>query len=344
MCRRVQLASILLSAVLGGSLGCAPSPDSGENPEASAAERSLVLYSGRSESLVGPLLATAERETGIRLEVRYGGTSELAATILEEGERSPADLFLSQDAAALGALSGRGRLQPLPAQILETVATRFRSGRGDWVGLSGRARTLVYEPSRIAEADLPQTLEDIGSAEYRGRFGIAPTNGSFQAHMAVYRAVNGAERLEELLASLAANEPQAYPKNSAIVEAVIAGEIDFGLVNHYYLWRAIQEDPSVTARNYFQPRGEASGFVNVAGIGALSSNPAASELVAYLLSDEAQSYFARETFEYPLVESVDPSVDLPALASVRSPDVDFSRVSEVFEETLQAIDRSGLIR
>lgn len=338
------------------SFGCAPAPDeareareaheanNAKTPIRAVGERSLVVYSGRSESLVGPMLETLERETGIRIEVRYGGTSELAATILEEGENSPADLFLSQDAAALGALSGEGRLRVLPQELLEAVPSRFRSNRGDWVGLSGRARTLVYEPSRISAGDLPRSLEAIGSDKYRGRFGVAPTNGSFQAHMAVYRAVNGAEALETLLESFSMNNPQAFPKNSAIVEGVIAGEIDFGLVNHYYLWRALQEDPSVTALNYFIPEGEASGFVNVAGVGVLSEAPEALEVVAYLLSKTAQGYFAHETYEYPLVESVAPSVDLPPLSEIRSPDVDFAQVSAVFEETLEAIDRSGLIR
>lgn len=324
--------------------GCSPRAEDVETTSAADRTRSLVLYSGRSESLVAPLLEEAERAVGVEIEVRYGDTSELAATILEEGDGSPADIFLSQDAAALGALSAAGRFKVLPGELLEAVPSRFRSERGDWVGLSGRARTLVFEPSRIAESELPRSLEEIGEERFRGRFGLAPTNGSFQAHMAVYRAVNGAEALDALLASLAANEPQFFPKNSAIVEAVIAGEIDFGLVNHYYLWRAVTEDPSVTASNFFVPEGQASSFINVAGAGVLSGRPEALELVAYLLSQPAQDYFARETYEYPLVVSATPSVDLPPLAEVRSPELDFSRVSAVFEETLGAIDRAGLIR
>ncbi len=325
-------------------LGCAPVAEEAELRDGAQGERSLVVYAGRSESLVGPLLEAAEREIGLRIEVRYGGTSELAATILEEGHNSPADLFLSQDAAALGALSRAGRLKVLARELLDSVAPEFRSNRDDWVGLSGRVRTFVYEPSRIAEDELPRSLEAIGSKKYRGRFGLAPTNGSFQAHMAVYRAVSGAEALDALLTSLASNDPQAFPKNSAIVEGVIAGEIDFGLVNHYYLWRARKEDPTVTALNYFVPEGEASSFVNVAGVGVLSDASEAHALVEYLLSAPAQDYFARETYEYPLIDSVAPSVDLVPLAEVRAPGVDFADVSAVFEETLGAIDRSGLIR
>jgi iron(III) transport system substrate-binding protein len=335
---------LVAGLLLAMSFGCSPAADQVETSPGAEHDRALVVYAGRSESLVGPLLEAIERETGIRIEVRYGGSSELAATILEEGENSPADLFLSQDAAALGALSRAGRLRSLAPEILEAVPPEFRSNRDDWVGLSGRARTLVYEPSRIAESELPQSLEAIGSEQYRGRFGIAPTNGSFQAHMAVYRAVNGAEALDALLESIASNDPQAFPKNSAVVEGVIAGEIDFGLVNHYYLWRARKEDPSVTALNYFVPGGTASSFVNVAGAGVLSDASAAHELVGVLLSERAQEYFARETYEYPLIDSVAPSVELLPLTEVRSPNVDFAEVAAVFEETLGAIDRSGLIR
>lgn len=305
--------------------------------------RTLIVYSGRSESLVGPLLDMFEAETGIRTEVRYGGTSELAATLLEEGANSPADVFLSQDAAALGALSASNRFLVLEPELLETVPAHFRSPRGDWIGLSGRARTVVYEPSRIAVAELPASLEALADEAYRGRFGVAPTNGSFQAHMTVYGVAAGEEALDRLLTAMAGNDPQAYPKNSAIVEAVIAGEIDFGLVNHYYLWRAKKEDPTVTARNFFMS-GPASSFINAAGVGVLSESPEARRLVAYLLSEEAQRYFSEQTYEYPLAGSVPPSVQLPPLASVGTPDVDYAKVSAGLESTLQAIDRSGLIR
>lgn len=332
---RTSPALLLLVAALVGACG-----GTGETADDSGP---LVVYSGRGEALVGPLLADFEEATGIELEVRYGGTSELAATLLEEGANSPADLFLSQDAAALGALSEAGRFKKLDTALLESVPRRYRSSRDDWVGLSGRARTLVYEPSRISAEELPAALEEMGATEYRGRFGLAPTNGSFQAHMSVYRVVAGEEALASLLGSIAANDPQPYPKNSAIVEAVIAGEIDFGLVNHYYLWRAKKEDPTVTAENFFQS-GEASSFINAAGVGVVSDRPEALELVGFLLSELAQRYFSDETYEYPLAGSVAPSVDLPPLAEVGSPEVDFAQVSAALEPTLRAIDESGLIR
>jgi iron(III) transport system substrate-binding protein len=276
-----------------------------------------VVYSGRNEALIGPLLEIFESQTGLRAEVRYGSTTEMAATLLEEGRRTPADVFLSQDAASLGAISAAGLFE-----VLE----------------------IVYNTERIQPHELPQRLEEIGSNRYRSRFGVAPTNGSFQAHMAVFRAVNGPQALDELLRSIARNDPRRYPKNSAIVEAVLSGEVDFGLVNHYYLWRALREDPTAPGANFFPPGGGASGFVNVAGAGVLSERPEAEAFVAFLLSERAQRYFAEETYEYPLVAEVEPSVDLPALAEVSTPEVDFGDVSAVFEETLSAIAASGLVQ
>jgi iron(III) transport system substrate-binding protein len=316
----------------------------GPRPEATEGARELIVYSGRNEALVGPLLERLSAATGIELKVRYASTSELVATLLEEGDATPADVFVSQDAAALGALSAAGMLRPLGDEILERVEPRFRSPRGDWVGISGRVRCLVYAPERISVDELPRSLAAVAEPRYRGRFGLAPTNGSFQAHMAVFGVSEGREALVGLLAGLAANQPARYAKNSAIVEGVIAGEIDFGLVNHYYLWRARQEDPAVTALNFFQPEGKASSFINLAGAAVLNDSSAAAELVAFLLSDEAQAYFASETFEYPLAGSVAAAPELVDLDTISTPAVDYGMVSDALPDTLAAIAESGLVQ
>jgi iron(III) transport system substrate-binding protein len=305
---------------------------------------SLTVYSGRNERLIGPLLERYAERSGVAVRQRYGSTSELTATILEEGDRSPADLFVSQDAAALGALARAGLLRELPADLLDRVPQRFRSPDDVWIGLSGRARSVVYNPERIDAASLPQSLEEIGDPRFRGSFGVAPTNASFQAHMALYATVRGERALGELLDSIVANEPLRYPKNTPIVEAVIAGEIDWGLVNHYYLWRALSERPDAPARNFFMSAGDASGFVNMAGAGALNDRPETLDLLRFLLSDEAQRYFADETYEYPLVPGVEPAVDLPPLDTLLTPDVDYASVADSLEPTLLLIDQSGLTR
>jgi len=350
----VLLLPVFLLAACGGGGETASTADGDSDSHAKphgtvTGEAGVVtVYSGRNESLVGPALARFTEATGIEVEVRYGETAELAATLLEEGEATPADVFISQDAGALGALAGAGLFRPLPADLVARVPAVYADPEGLWVGISGRARTVVYNPERISADELPKTLEEVTDPRYKGRFGVAPLNGSFQAHMAVYRVLEGAEALDELLAGMVANEPRRYPKNSAIVEGVLAGEVDFGLVNHYYLWRALDENPDAPGVNYSMPGGGASdsgasGFVNIAGAGVLSDDESGVELLRYLLSEDAQRYFADETFEYPLVAGVEPSVELTPLADLNTPDVNFHQVSEVLEPTLEAIQASGLI-
>ncbi len=335
------MAKLALLAVM-----CAPLAACGRHEAGggAAARKSVVVYSGRNESLIGPLLERFEAATGLEVEARYGETAEIAATLLEEGANSPADVFISQDAAALGAVAAAGLLEPLPAATLARVPDRFRAPDGSWVGLSGRARSVVYNSERIDEGDLPRTLAEVGDPRYRSRFGLAPANGSLQAHLAVYRVVAGPEALDGLLAAIAANEPVTYPKNSAIVQAVIAGEVEWGLVNHYYLLRALAEDPQAPAANFFMSEGDASGFVNLAGAGRVSAAPGGLELIAVLHGDEAQRYFADETFEYPRVAGVEAAPGLVPLSRLATPDVDFARLSEALEPTLEAINASGLMR
>ena len=330
--RLLVASAALLAALL--TPACQPAPD--PRPE-------VVVYSGRSESLAGPLFERLEESLGIEIRVRYGGTAELAATLMEEGKATPAHHFLSQDAAALGALARADLLVGLPLATLARVAPEFRSPEGEWVGLSGRARCVVYNTELVRPEDLPASLDQLIEPRYRGRFGIAPTNGSFQAHLAVYRTVAGRAALEELLSGLEANKPGRYPKNSAIVEAVIAGEIDFGLVNHYYLLRALAEDPAAPAANHFMSSGRVPSVVNLSGVAVLRSTPGSLALVDALLAESAQRYFAEETFEYPLSAGLAPAAGLPPLGELRARQLPWDEVAAKLEETLELIADSGLL-
>lgn len=335
-----------LGLVLWTLTGCGgPQPASegaGESVQEQVSHEPLVVYSGRNKSLIEPLLERFQ-STGRKLEVRYGETAELVATLLEEGERTPCHVFIAQDAAALGMLSRSGMLKPLPDELAARLPASFVSPRKDWIGLSGRARVVVYNTEQVGPDDLPRTLDEVTDPRFRGRFGVAPGNASFQAHMALYRAVHGPEALAELLAGIAANEPKRYPKNSPIVEATLQGEIDWGLVNHYYLWRALAENPEAPGANAFMAGDEVSSFINLAGAGALTERPEAIELIRFLVSDEAQQYFAEETFEYPVVAGIESGIELESLPQNMG-QFDFAEVSDNLEPTLEAIGASGLLQ
>jgi iron(III) transport system substrate-binding protein len=310
-------------------------------------EETLTVYSGRSESLIAPLLEKFTEDTGIEVQVLYGGTSAVANQILVEGENSPADLFISQDGGALGALAAENILIELPEEILERVPSAFASPGGVWVGLSGRARVLVYNPELLEEngLELPESILDLTGEEWAGLVGWAPTNASFVSNITAMQVLLGDEDTEAWLADMIANDVQAYEKNTPIVQAVIDGEIVVGLVNHYYLFRFLAEDPDITTSLHFFPAGDLGSLINIAGAGILETSDQqdlALQLVEYMLADEAQEYFATETYEYPLVGSVEPSVDLPALADIEAPEIDLSDLDDL-QGTLEMIENSGAL-
>jgi iron(III) transport system substrate-binding protein len=309
-------------------------------------EGSLIVYSGREEALVGDVIEQFEEQSGVDVQVRYGDTAELGATILEEGQNSPADVFFAQDPGALGAVADAGALRELPQDILDRVPERFRSPEGYWVGTSGRARVVAYNTEAVSEEDLPDSILDFTDPEWEGRIGWAPTNGSFQAFVTALREIEGEAAAREWLLGIEENEPLAYPDNSATLEAVASGEVEVGFINHYYLYRALEEQgEDFGARNYNFPRGDVGNLVIVAGAGVLNTadNPEAAEsFVEYLLSEEAQQYFADETFEYPLIEGVQTPEELPPLPEIESPNVNLGDLDDL-QGTLELLRRTGVL-
>ncbi len=284
----------------------------------------LVIYSGRSESLIQPIIDQFAAATGIQVEVRYGSTSEMAGVLLEEGANSPADIFYAQDPGGLGAVSQAGLLAPLPAELLARVPARFAAEDGSWVGISGRARVVVYNTSVITDpaTELPQDIFDFIDPAWNGRIGWAPTNGSFQAMVTAMRSVWGDEKTAEWLTGIQANNPVVYDGNTPIVSGVAAGEVDVGFVNHYYLYRFLAEEgESFPARNQFLTSGGPGSLIMVSGAGILNTAPNAANaqrFMDFMLSTPAQQYFAAQTYEYPVVEGVAVSGGIPPLADLDS--------------------------
>ena len=198
-------------------------------------ERQLTVYSGRSPDLIGPLLERFAEETGIDVRVRYGGTAQLAALLIEEGDQSPADIYIAQDAGALGAVQAGGLFTDLDADVLELVPAVYRSREGQWIGLSGRARVLIYNTDALDPSELPTSVLDLTDPKWRGRVAWAPANGSFQAWVTALRVGEGEEAARAWLDGMKANDAAEFPNNVSIVAAVGRGEVDVGLVNHYYL-------------------------------------------------------------------------------------------------------------
>jgi iron(III) transport system substrate-binding protein len=329
-----------LGAVVVVTLLAAATPACGGGDDA------LTVYSGREQTLVQPLLERFAEESGVSIRVRYGDTAEMASTILEEGEASPADVFFAQDAGALGALDDAGMLTVLPESTLGSVPERFRAPDGAWVGVSGRARVVAYSTERVDEADLPDSILGFTDPEWSGRIGWAPTNGSFQAFITALRLIEGEDVARSWLDGIIANDPVEYSSNLTAIDGIADGEVDVAFVNHYYLYvMRDEEGPDYPVANAYIGGGDPGALVNVAGLGILASSDHredAERFVEFLLSVEAQSYFAEETHEYPLVGGVPTPEDLVPLAELDAPAIDLGDLDDL-QGTLRLLQDVGAL-
>lgn len=326
--------AVAMAAVVGacGSSGdtgpVTTGPDSTVAPDASGP---LVVYSGRGEDLVGPIMQRFTETTGIEVSVRYGNSAEMLLLIQEEGRNSPADLYYSQGAGFLGILSGDNGLRTLPDDVVSLVPEGLRSPNGDWVGLSGRARVIVFNTDRLSANEVPGSLTELSDPIWKGRIGWAPTNASLQDHVTALRGLIGEQATEEWLRGVMANAVP-YTNNGGILDAVAAGEVEIGLTNHYYLYPRLRDNPGYPVANKFSDPGDPGALVNIAGAGVLatSSRPqAATELLRFLLSAEAQEYFSGSNFEIPTVVGVSPAEGVPAIDSVVVPRFDLNQLTDL---------------
>ena len=316
-------------------------------PTSEPEERTLTVYSGRSQTLVHPLLELFGEQTGVAIRVKYAGSASTVATLLEEGDNSPADVVFLQDPGSLGTLGAAGVLAPIPQETLSKVDPRFRSPGGEWVGTSGRARTVIYNTEAIDPAvDLPSSILDFTAPEWNGRVGWAPGNGSFQAFVTALRLLLGEDAAREWLEGMKANDAQEYPNNVTTVAATANGEVDVGFVNHYYLERFLEEHgPGFEARNHYIGNGDPGALVLVAGAGILKvskNRETAQEFIHFLLGEQAQRYFASEIKEYPVAAGVEPVGDLPPMADLDPPNVDLGSLSDL-AGTLRLLREAGIL-
>jgi iron(III) transport system substrate-binding protein len=334
------IAAAIASAAISLS-GCATDVALPEESPTVVEKTSIVVYAGRSESLVQPIIDQFTEDTGITVEVRYAGSAELAAQLLEEGENSPADVFFAQDAGALGSIAKAGLMTTLPDEILGLVPAGYSAADGKWVGVSGRVRVLVYNPEKVAA--VPSSVFDLAGPEWQGRIGIAPTNASFQAFVTAMRILHGEDKTLEWLQAMKTNAV-IYPKNSAILEAVETKTVDAGLINHYYWFargREVGFENLTSKLGQFQAN-DVGNLINAAGVGIVTDSSAARSFVEYLLGKTGQQYFVDETSEYPLITGVEAGVDLTPLDQIPAPEIDLSDL-DTLEETLQLIREAGLI-
>ena len=275
--------------------------------------------------------------------MRYGDSPSLSATLVEEGKNSRADLFYSQDAGSLDAIEKAGNLEQLPDDILQQVPARFRSKTGRWVGVTGRSRVIAYGP-KVKESELPDSPLELAEPKWKGRVGWAPTNASLQGYVTALRLVEGEDVARRWLQGMVDNKAQVFDSNVPIRDAIAEGELDLGLINHYYVAEAQAEDPNYPVKVHF-PTKDLGSLINVAGVGVLASSKrkeAAIDFVRTMLERPAQEYFAESSKEYPLAAGVKPAKELTPLDEIPAPDVDLANLGDL-KGTIELMRDTGAL-
>ena len=310
---------------------------------------SLTIYSGRDEVLVKPVLERFERETGIDLNIRYASSTSLATALVEEGDDSPADVFWATEPGTLGLVGARGLLKRLPQKTVGKVPSRFSTPSRRWVGTSARSRVLAYNTQALQASQLPASIWGLTNSRWKGKIGLAPTNGSFQAFLGATIHLHGEARTREWLRGLQANDVKFYPNNTTTVQAVGRGDIQVGLVNHYYLYNLLADTPNLPVRNHWFRAGDPGALVLAAGVGIVSAtekDAAAQRFVDFLHSKWAQRFIARGpgAAEYPLIKGVSPRPGLPALKQLKGPKYNLGRLAADLQPAVRLLLEVGYIK
>lgn len=335
-------------------------------------EEPLTVYSGRSKPLVDGLVKQFEQQTGIPVNVKYGKDAQLLAALKEEGKQTPADVFWANTPGALSNAVDHQLLTTLPDKLLNRSA-RFVPSNKRWVPVTTRFRVLAYNSDRVDRADLPDSILDLPEqSNLRNRIGWTPTYSSFQDFVTALRLTEGEEVARNWLNGMSEMNPKSYTSNTPMIRALKAGEIDVALTNHYYVLRLkhggaegeyegheeeeehheeegeeAQPDPDAPVQTYHFNEGDPGNLALVTGAGILSSSPNATRaqrFLEFLLSEQAQSFAAKQVNEYPVV----PGVSVPDYmepvdqALPLSPTFDPGDLSEL-EATLELLRDEGIL-
>jgi len=318
-------------------------------PAPTTAADKLTVYSGRSERLIKPVLDSFTAKTGIQIQLLTSGTNELVNRMKAEGTRSPADVFITNDAGSLEMGRAAGLFRPMNMREVErAIPPQFRAADNSWIGLSGRFWIIAYNTTLVKPGQV-KSLLDLADPQWKGKIAI-PNAGSeyLQAGVSVIHANLGEDATKKFLEGLRDNAgTNVYQKSSQIVEAIAKGQVALGIVNHYYVYRHLVTQPKATVAVLMpdQQPGGMGAIMNVAGIGVLKHTPRlehARLLVEFLVAQAGQKLFADLDKEYPLHPDVQADPALIERKSFRAAMVPLAKLAELREPTLKLIEQVGM--
>ncbi len=300
----------------------------------------LTLYLGRGEGGLyeNVLDAIQKRNPELTLTIRRGATAALANAIMAEAKAGiqKADLFWAVDSGAIGVVADNGQGQALPPSLTDLLDTSFQYP--NWAPITGRIRTLPYNPSRVSADKIPDSVLALADTDLK--LGWAPAYSSFQSFLTAMRIQEGDKVTGEWLKAINAKATK-YAGELGVVMAVERGEVDLGFANHYYTLRLKAGKPDANVQLAFT-KDDAGCLVNASGVMALTEGDLPINFVRYLLSKEVQSYLAREAYEIPLVNGIEPPAGIPPMTELSPPDIDLSKLSDL-RPTLRLMRQTGVL-
>ncbi|MDO4246907.1 MAG: extracellular solute-binding protein [Deinococcus sp.] len=312
------------------------------------AQGTLTVYSGRAKTFVDPIVQQFERQTGIKVNVRYGTDAQLVAALREEGKRSPADVFWGNSVGALGELSESGLFSKLGTASYRNIDDDYRPDSGDWLPTTVRFRVLAYNKDKIKPANLPGSILDLPKMQsLKGRIGWTVSYPSFQDFLAGMIAKHGEATTRQWLIGMKALNPKDYKtSNVGLLEAIRAGEIDVGLTNHYYIQRVNRLNYPI--ETHFFKAGDIGNLGNATGAALLKTSKnraAALRFLQTLTGKDAQTFFLSVNFEYPVIGNIiQPTTMLPYNDVVkRSPKVSPTVLPKNIEKAQKLLREVGLL-
>ncbi|POA53371.1 MULTISPECIES: extracellular solute-binding protein [unclassified Pseudomonas] len=284
---------------------------------------SLTLYNGQHKE-VGEAVAKAfEAKTGIHVNVRKGSSNQLASQVVEEGERSPADVIYSEESPPLNKLGEQGLLAQTDTATLALLPKEYVASNGTWIGITARVRVVAFNPKLVAEKDLPTSVLEFSQPQWQGKIGFVPTSGAFQEQAVAIIKLHGMDAAEEWLTGLRAFG-KVYSNNMVALKAVENGEVAAVLANNYY-WFALQrERGQLDSKLHYFTNGDAGGLITVSSAAVLKSSKhpkEAQQFLAYIASEEGQRVITQTTAEYPLHKGMESNRGLKPFSELNPPRV-----------------------
>jgi iron(III) transport system substrate-binding protein len=315
---RVRPAAVAVGAVLAMmAAGCGGSSnDAGDGTSDALEKPTLTLYNAQHEELLKEIVPGFTKQTGIKVKMRNGDDFELANQLVQEGSASPADVFLTENSPAMTLVDSKGLFAKVDQATLGQVPSQFSPADGDWTGFAARSTVAVYNTSKVKEADLPASIMDFADPRWKGKISFSPSGADFQAIVSAVLELKGEAATKAWLEGLKENG-KVYTGNNVVLQSVNRGEVDAGIIYHYYWYRDQAESGanSDNSKLHFFGNQDPGAFLSVSGAGVLKSSkhPAeAQEFVKYLSGVNGQKALADS---YALEYTLNPAV--PANAAVK---------------------------